>query len=130
MHDFNLNAGSASSPDFLKGLERFRAPGCLTWRGGCGYNSHMKSVSVSEAKAHLSRILGWVRAGETVYILDRGVPVARLEAVGGKCPEALKVLERSGLVRRGSGCRRLRASPVPVEGSVLELLLEERREGR
>ncbi len=90
----------------------------------------MRSVSVSKAKTLLSRILGWVRAGETVYILDRGVPVARLEAVAGACPDALRALERSGLVRRGRGVRRLRARPVPVGSSALELLLGERREGR
>lgn len=57
----------------------------------------MRSVLVSGARTHLSRILGWVRAGETVYILDRGVPVGRREAVGGTCPDALRALERSGL---------------------------------
>jgi len=90
----------------------------------------MKRVSVSEAKTHLSRILGWVRAGETVYILDRGVPVARIEAVGGKCPAGLESLERAGLVRAGRPAPRLAGKPVPLGGGVLERLIGDRHEGR
>ena len=38
----------------------------------------MPIVNVHEAKAHLSRLLAQVEAGEDVVIARRGVPVARL----------------------------------------------------
>lgn len=96
----------------------------------------MTRATVSEAKSRLSALLAKVRAGQTVLILDRGVPVARLEPVAGK-PEdetgRLERLERQGLLRRGTGkppLDLLREPPPPVRASVLEALLEERRAGR
>lgn len=38
----------------------------------------MNSVSLADAKSHLSEIIDRVEAGETVEITRRGVPVARL----------------------------------------------------
>jgi prevent-host-death family protein len=40
----------------------------------------MKTVNLVEAKAHLSELIEQVAAGETVQILRRGKPVARLVA--------------------------------------------------
>ena len=41
----------------------------------------MKLVSITEAKNGLSSVLEQVRAGETVLITDRGVPIARIGPV-------------------------------------------------
>jgi prevent-host-death family protein len=41
----------------------------------------MQTVSLAEAKAHLSEILNQVEAGEEVVITRHGQPVARLAAV-------------------------------------------------
>lgn len=95
----------------------------------------MTRATVTEAKNHLSALLKKVRAGEVVLIVDRGVPVARLEPVGqrpGEDSGRLERLERQGLVRRGSGDPRriLREPPPNLGASVLEALLEERRTGR
>ncbi|RIH88264.1 prevent-host-death family protein [Meiothermus luteus] len=91
----------------------------------------MRSVSVSEAKNRLSLLLDWVRQGEEVLILDRGTPVARLSPVPPASGEALGLLERSGLVRRGSGRAVLAGLPWPkARSSALEALLSEREEGR
>ncbi len=38
----------------------------------------MHTVSVAEAKAHLSELLNQVEAGEEIVITRRGLPVARL----------------------------------------------------
>ena len=38
----------------------------------------MKQVMVSELKARLSSFLAFVRGGETVLVLDRRTPVARI----------------------------------------------------
>jgi prevent-host-death family protein len=99
----------------------------------------MRVASVSEAKNRLSALLDLVRGGESVLIVDRGVPVARLEpAVKGEGADEARLarLERAGLIRRRTGPPpvALISSEEPPKardgGSVLEALLEERREGR
>lgn len=97
----------------------------------------MRVATITEAKNRLSALLDVVKGGETVLIVDRGVPVARLESavtsedVDGRIAR----LERAGLVRRGTATPPLELilsdPPAPRRGgSVLEALLEERREGR
>jgi len=39
----------------------------------------MQRATITEAKVGLSKLLERVKAGETILIMDRGVPVARLE---------------------------------------------------
>jgi prevent-host-death family protein len=98
----------------------------------------MTTASISETKAKLSALLDLVRAGETVTITDRGRPVARLvPAVGtgtGDDEARLQRLERAGLIRRPKhklDVEAFLAKPkVDLGGGVVELLLEERREGR
>jgi prevent-host-death family protein len=46
----------------------------------------MTTISVHEAKTHLSRLLQQVEAGEEVIISRGGVPIARLVPVGPKLP--------------------------------------------
>jgi antitoxin (DNA-binding transcriptional repressor) of toxin-antitoxin stability system len=41
----------------------------------------METISVADAKAHLSELLTKVEAGEEIIITRRGQPVARLERV-------------------------------------------------
>ena len=43
----------------------------------------MVTASISEAKAKLSALLERVKAGETVTITDRGVPVAQIVPLNG-----------------------------------------------
>ncbi len=66
----------------------------------------MKVVSVSELKARLSECLRVVKRGGEVQVLDRGVPVARLVAVGpARGPDAGRRdrLIRAGILRTGTG---------------------------
>lgn len=67
----------------------------------------MKTVSVSELKAHLSRYLREVRRGGEVQILDRGVPVARLAGLpaGNEAndEEQRQRLLSAGVLRPGHG---------------------------
>jgi prevent-host-death family protein len=96
----------------------------------------MKRATLTETKNNLSALVDQVQHGETILILDRGRPVARLESVLGEMddPEGrLARLERQGLLRRAS-------VPVPREvlmerppqasggASALEALLAERRD--
>ena len=58
----------------------------------------METVNLADAKARLSELVATAEAGETVNILRRGKPVARLEpASPARCPidlEALRALTR------------------------------------
>jgi prevent-host-death family protein len=98
----------------------------------------MKKATLTETKNNLSALVDQVQHGETILILDRGRPVARLESVLGEGddPEGrLARLERQGLLRRASAPVPrevlMAAPPRPAPGtSVLEALLDERKEGR
>lgn len=100
----------------------------------------MKTAKVSQLRNALSRFLGYVRRGGRVRVYDRDTPIADIVPVTASPAGArsaidatLAQLERQGSVRRGTG--RLpadfltRPRPRP-KSSVLEALLEERREGR
>jgi prevent-host-death family protein len=62
-----------------------------------------KSAAVAELKAHLSRFLRRVKAGEEILVTERNVPVARLVPISHRTPpdERLRALERQG--RRAGG---------------------------
>jgi len=99
----------------------------------------MKTTTVTEAKAHLSRLLSLVQQGESVLILSRGKPVARLEPVREEAttPTALRVehLVRRGIVRRpasglGSDLPVSRSVPVAKDRGLLGALLADREDGR
>ena len=95
---------------------------------------------MSELKNNLSRYLSYVRRGGTVRVYDRDravaelVPIGRVSTTGSaELDVVLEDLERKGVVRRGTG--ELPADfltrPLPrARRSVVEALLDERREGR
>jgi prevent-host-death family protein len=99
----------------------------------------MKRASITEAKNNLSALIDGLKNGSAVLIVDRGRPVARLEPVNGNEQESdddrLAQLVREGLVRPPrlppSPALLKKRPPRPARGmSVLEALLQERREGR
>ncbi len=98
----------------------------------------MKVATISQTKNQLSALLDRVRHGETILIVDRNRPVARLEPVvtaGGDNEDGrLSRLERAGLIRRGrrSGHEVLKKRPPKAVkgGDILEALLMDREEGR
>lgn len=95
----------------------------------------MEKATISEIKNRLSAYLKKVKAGQSILILDRDQPVARLERVERERhpDDRLLRLERAGLIRRAS-------QPIPIKvlkgpaptakAGVLQALVEERREGR
>ncbi|MDQ3676951.1 MAG: type II toxin-antitoxin system prevent-host-death family antitoxin [Actinomycetota bacterium] len=98
----------------------------------------MLVATITEAKNQLSALIDRVRGGESVLIVDRGIPVARLEsAVGGDLDGDGKIarLERAGAVRaarRPPATALLSQTPPNPRGgaSAVRALLDERREGR
>jgi len=92
----------------------------------CDYHMVMKnSVGVAELKSRLSEYLRRVRRGETITVLDRDTPVARLEPVAA---------DMSRLIVREppAGAPRLRdlrlPPPLKTKRDILELLDDERGE--
>ena len=99
----------------------------------------MKSASISEAKNRLSAYIDLVRKGETALITDRNTPVTQLtplQPAASPVEEAwLRALERKGLVKRAAkrgASTLLTKAPqkLPAGASVLDALLEERRNDR
>jgi prevent-host-death family protein len=92
----------------------------------------------SEAKNNLSALLHRVRDGDSVLIVDRGLPVARLEPIQHLAvsdDDRLARLVRQGVVRpaRGAAAAAVLATAPPSVrkgASALRALLDERREGR
>lgn len=96
----------------------------------------MQNATISELKNRLSAFLDKVKAGETVVVFDRDQPVARIERITGAdaVADRLARLERSGLIRRARkrlSVSAIREASLPrSKQSVLQALIEERREGR
>lgn len=99
----------------------------------------MKKASITETKNRLSALLEVVKRGETVLIMDRDKPVARLEPVTAQSDEEtegwLRELERSGLVRRPKAhpAKIKLSGPIPKArggASIVEALLAEREDAR
>lgn len=95
----------------------------------------MEKATISDLKNRLSAYLKKVRAGQTVLVMDRDEPIARIERIapGGQADDRMSRLERAGLVRRATrrlDVAALRRDMPRAQRSVLEALLEERREGK
>jgi antitoxin (DNA-binding transcriptional repressor) of toxin-antitoxin stability system len=99
----------------------------------------MKKASITEAKNNLSALIDGLKGGSPVLIVDRGRPVARLEAVtSGQAQDhdgRLSRLIRDGTVRQGRtpASRALFTCepPRPKKGaSAVAALIEERRDSR
>jgi prevent-host-death family protein len=98
----------------------------------------VKRATISETKNNLSALIRRVKKGETILILDRDTPVARLEPVrpgDASDEEKLDRLERAGVIRRGTG--KLPAAffdePLPRArkgASIVKALLRDREESR
>lgn len=97
----------------------------------------MRRATITQAKNGFSALIDQVKAGESILILDRGTPVARLEPIvgSGTCDGRLERLERAGLIRRGLAAPPVdlisRPGPALPDGvSLVDYVIEERREGR
>jgi prevent-host-death family protein len=98
----------------------------------------VRKATVTEAKNRLSALLAEVRAGETILIVDRGIPVARIEGVRSRSGDdtgRLERLYRAGLLEppRTEFPSSIVSEDPPSLGpglSAVDALIEERRTGR
>lgn len=97
----------------------------------------MKTATITEAKNGLSALIDQVKAGESILILDRGAPVARLEPVLGFADSTgrLTRLERAGVIKVGEApppldLLRTPAPPLAPGASSVQVVIRERRSGR
>ena len=103
------------------------------------YYSLMKRASITYTKNHLSRLLGMVREGETILVVDRRVPVARIQPIdrsGLVQEDRLASLVEKGVVTTPR-CRldldeflAEDLSETETGASVVDAVLQEREEGR
>lgn len=96
----------------------------------------MIQSTISHSKSAFSSLIDQVRAGESVMITDRDVPVAMLTPVGRMQYAGAEILadfERQGLVRRSAGGGKPVLDDLPPKTPLtgtLAALLAERSEGR
>lgn len=99
----------------------------------------MNTTTISEAKSHLSALLRRVEQGETLLILHRGRPVARLSPITAADDlvdeDRLARLERTGLIRRAleppdAQLLDEAAPSLAEETGLLQAVLAERAEER
>ncbi len=97
----------------------------------------MKTTTITEAKNRLSALIDQVQAGESIVILERGRPVARLEPVAGYADSTgrLARLERAGVLKIGSAAPPIdllrQPGPELANGaSAVAAVIDERRSGR
>jgi prevent-host-death family protein len=102
------------------------------------YNTHMKMTKIADLKNKLSYYLERVKKGETILVLDRTTPVARIvpiEAPSSLPPKEddswLRRMEAGGVVHRGAGkgVPEIWKTPPPGRCPVgaVDALIEERR---
>jgi len=98
----------------------------------------MRIASITEVKNKLSAFIDRVRAGESILIVERGRPVARLEppvSIDEDPDGRLARLQRAGLVRvatrRGPVSLLLKPPPrMRRRVDAVQALIDERRDGR
>ena len=82
-------------------------------------------VGVRALRDALSKHLAEVRRGRTVTVTDHGRVIARIVPAG--APSPLEQLIAEGRVRPAKRAKRRAPDPVPVTGTVSDLIGEQRR---
>ncbi len=96
----------------------------------------MKTVSLTNLRRHLSDQLRFVRSGEEIVVVSRGVPVARILPIPTSISEEERQLVASGQLKlpeeEGMDWEEFWAMPSAnlSEQEAMKAVLEEREEGR
>ena len=85
-------------------------------------------VSVRELKSRLSHYLRLTKAGESVVITDRGVPIGRIVPVGTSLDERLEAMQQAGQAMWSGRKLGLRKPVARLRGkrTVADLLVADR----
>lgn len=86
----------------------------------------MKRVGIAELKAKLSEYLRYVRRGDSLTVVDRSSPIARIVPYSGSS-EPLSIRPPRAGVRPSEAPL---APPARLDLDVVELLLQDRASGR
>ena len=96
----------------------------------------METATITEVKNGLSAIIDRVKAGESIVVTDRGLPVAVIEPMSAHVDvdDRLARLERAGIIKRGKGevpleLMRTPGPRLPDDVDLVNYVLEERRSG-
>lgn len=86
------------------------------------------TVSIRELKSKLSHYLRLTKAGETVVVTERGVPIGRIVPTGMAVEDRIGAIASSGLLawNRRKLTRRAPSARVRGEGTVAQILVEDR----
>jgi prevent-host-death family protein len=90
-----------------------------------GYHVVMKQVGIADLKAHLSGHLRTVKKGETLLVMERGTPVARIVPAADAHGGLVTRRPTRDLQSVKQLLKRLAPLPLPVES--LSILLEDRK---
>ncbi len=86
------------------------------------------NVGIRELKANLSKYLRRVKAGQTVIVTERGVPIGRIVPAAPTMETRMRILVETGLIS-WNGKKLLPREPVAVNHNtrmVSELVTEDR----
>lgn len=95
----------------------------LVFMTSSGHNSGMKEVRIAELKSRLSEYLRAVRGGETISVLDRETPIARIVPVRDRV--ALRI--RKPVPGTPPPNRVRLPKPLRLNLEIVDLLLDERQ---
>ncbi len=82
-------------------------------------------MGVRALRDHLSQCLERVKAGDEIVITDRGRAIARITPIGGE--RTIDRLVAAGIVTPAARSSRARPRPVTADGTVSDLVAEQRR---
>ena len=91
-------------------------------------------VSIRELKSRLSHYLRLTKAGESVVITDRGIPIGRIVPLGRQLGDRLAAMQQAGqaewsglkLAARAPAARIAKAAMLRGRRTVAQLLVDDR----
>jgi len=86
---------------------------------------NVATVGIRDLRDGLSRHLADVQAGTEITVTDHGKPIAKIVPIGKE--SGLERLIREGLVTLPKGPRRPLPEPIKANGTVSDLIKEQRR---
>ncbi|GAA3659110.1 type II toxin-antitoxin system Phd/YefM family antitoxin [Microbacterium marinilacus] len=86
---------------------------------------NVDTIGIRELRNGLSRHLAEVREGAEITVTDHGRPIAKIVPIDHE--SGLERLIREGIARRPSGPRQALPDPIEIDGTVSDLIAEQRR---